>query len=267
MRGTAKPGTSVGGVPSPRRSLRGVGAPRLQWHGLKRGWHWTLIFFLSLLPLLPLPAGRAQTPAPVQAIRFSVFSARPVTDVAYVPRANAAPVALKFHPTARSARYEYRGPLPLRFVDPDTGVVVAEANLSAEIHDPLLLFSPADPAAGAGKLRYTVAVLDDGATRHGPGGLAIINLSGLALSGTVNDRAVTLKPGLNPTIPVGRAAKIRFTTVFKQRSYQSYVGAATLGRNERALLILFPPFYKGALEVQSRLLLDQPPGGAVARPK
>ena len=34
----------------------------------------------------------------------------------------------------------------------------------------------------------------------------------------------------------------------------------SLGRNERALLILFPPFYTGSLEVQSRLLIDQPVG-------
>ena len=39
-----------------------------------------------------------------------------------------------------------------------------------------------------------------------------------------------------------------------------------LERNERALLILFPPFYKGSLEVQSRLLVDQPPGTAAPKP-
>jgi hypothetical protein len=54
------------------------------------------------------------------------------------------------------------------------------------------------------------------------------------------------------------------STVFSQRTYQSYAGTARLGRNERALLILFPPFYPGALEVQSRLLVDQPPAGAAA---
>ena len=55
------------------------------------------------------------------------------------------------------------------------------------------------------------------------------------------------------------------TTVFKQRTYQSYACTATLGRNERALLILFPPFYAGALEVQSRLLLDKPAAGSTGR--
>ncbi len=208
-------------------------------------------------------AAFAQAPAPIQSVRFTVFSSRPVTDVAYLPRANATPQALKFQPTARSTRYEYRGAMPLRFVDPETREVVAEAAIPAGLHDALLLFSPLEPgAAGGGKLRYQIAVLDDGAARHGAGGLAIINLSGLALSGTVNNQAVTLKPGLNPTQLINRSATITLTTVFKQRTYQSYSGTATLGRNERALLILFPPFYKGALEVQSRLLLDSPPGSA-----
>lgn len=209
----------------------------------------------------------AQAPAAVQAARFTVFSAQPLKDVAYVPRAKAAPVKLAFQPTARSARYEYRGAMPLRFIDATTGDPVAEANIPAGMQNALLLFSPLDPAkSDATGLRYQIAVLDDGAGRHGPGGLAIINLSGLALSGKVNKQDVTLKPGLNPTLSVGGTASIKLSTVFKQRTYQSYSATATLGRNERALLILFPPFYAGALEVQSRLLVDQPPGSApVAR--
>jgi hypothetical protein len=98
-----------------------------------------------------------------------------------------------------------------------------------------------------------------GAARHGVGGLAIINLSGLALSGSINKDKITLTPGLNPTVTIARSATITLSTPFKNRSYQSYASTVSLGRNERALLILFPPFHKGGLEVQSRLLLDQPP--------
>ena len=208
---------------------------------------------------------QAQPPAAVQSVRFTVFSAQPIKNVSFVPRSNAAPLKLTFQPTARSTRYEYRGVMPLRFVDANGGAIVAEANIPSGIQNALLLFSPLEAGkSGAPGLRYQIAVLDDGAGRHAPGGLAIINLSGLALSGKVNEQAVTLKPGLNPTLTVGRSTNIKLTTVFKQRTYQSYVGAATLGRNERALLILFPPFKSGALEVQSRLLVDQPPGSATS---
>jgi hypothetical protein len=216
-----------------------------------------------MLVLGILSIARAQNPAVLQSVRFTVFSAQPIKDVAFAPRAKAAPVTLVFQPTARSARYEYRGAMPLRFVDATTGTPVAEATIPPGMQNALLLFSPlaAGKDAGGG-LRYQISVLDDGAGRHGAGGLAIINLSGLALSGTINKQAITLKPGLNPTMSVGRAANVKFTTTFKQRTYQSYAGTIALGRNERALLILFPPFYAGSLEVQSRVLVDQPPAAA-----
>lgn len=214
------------------------------------------------LPLAGLAPTAAAQPAAIQSVRFTAFAVRPLADVAFVPRANAAPQKLQFHPTARSSRYEYHGPMPLRFIDPATRAVVAEVAIPAGLTDVLLLFTPVDPAAGAAKLRYQVAVLDDGAARHGAGSLAIVNLSGLVLGGTINDRAVTLRPGLNAALPVGRAARMRFTTTRNQRAYQSYAGTTTLATGERALLILFPPFYPGAFEVQARLLIDKP--GAAA---
>ena len=221
-------------------------------------------FLLAFAVLLTATAARAQVPAAGPAVRFTVFAAQPIKDVAFVPRAKAAPVALAFQPTARSSRYEYRGPMPLRFVDPKSGSVVAEVNIPPTIQNALLLFSPLEGAKPGEGLRFQVAVLDDGAARHGPGGLAIINFSGLALSGKLNNQIVSVKAGLNPTLPIGRTAALTLSTVFKQRTYQAYSGTITLGRNERALLILFPPFYPGALEVQSRLLVDQPPGAAPA---
>jgi hypothetical protein len=201
------------------------------------------------------------------AVRFTVFSPQPIRDLSFTPRSNAAPVKVVFQPTARSARQEFRGVGPLRFVDANSGDVVAEAVIPPSIRDALLLFSPLDATAAAGKsLRYQIAVLDDGAARHGAGGLAIINLSGLALAGTVGSEKVTLKAGLNPTLAIGRAAAVTLSTAFKGRTYRSYAATVTLGRNDRALLILFPPFNPGSLEVQPRLLVDQPPGtGPVIR--
>ena len=207
-----------------------------------------------------------------QPLRFAVFSSKPIANFSFAPRAAAAPQKIVFYPTARSPRYEFRGAMPLRFVDSATNSVVAEATIPPEIRDALLLFTaiapvPADSTGSrqASGLRYQVAVLDDGVARHAAGGLAIINLSGLALAGTVGNQAVTLTAGLNPTLTVGRAAKIAFRTTLKNRSYQSYADTLQRSGKERALLILFPPFYKGSFEVQSRLLVDEPPAPAVNR--
>ena len=206
----------------------------------------------------------AQTPKPPElTLHFTVFSAKPIEGLTYVPRANAAPAKLVFYPTAHSPRYEYRGANPIRFTDA-SGAVVAEATVPPEIHDALLLVSAIDPVPPAG-VKYRVAVLDDGAAQHTAGGLAVINLSGLALSGTIDGKPVTLKDGLNPTLAVGRTAKIALNTVFKGRTFPSYSGDLKLKKNERALLILFPPFNKGSLEVQSRMLLDEPPTATVPR--
>lgn len=193
--------------------------------------------------------------APVQALRFTVFAATPPAGLTFVPRPGAEPQKVAFQPTARSRRYDYRGPMPLRFSDA-TGKTVAEATVPAGLREVVLLFLGA-PAGDAG-LAYRIAVLDDSAQRLGAGGLAIINLSGLALSGTVNTAKVTLAPGLNPALAVGRAAKIELHTTFKGRVYQAYAATVALKAGERALVILFPPFNPSSLAVMPRVLLDQP---------
>jgi len=217
------------------------------------------IFLLGLVA-----SAGAQPGATYPLVRFTVFAAKAPVDLGFVPKPGAAPQKLQFYPTARSPRYEYRGPLPLRILDPATGHVVAEAAIPPGTSDVLLLLTPL-AADAPGPLRYEVVVLDDGALRHGPGGLAIINLSGLELGGTVGKESVALKPGLNPTTTLTAPTKVAFTTPFKGRLYPAYNGTVTLKRNERALLLLFPPFYKGSLEVQSRLLIDYPPGLAPAK--
>jgi len=208
-----------------------------------------------------LPAQGPGTGAPP--LRFTAFAAKPISGLTFVPRPGAAPAMVAFYPTARSPRYEYRGAMPLRFTE--GGAAVAEAVVPPEIRDALLLFTPIDAAANgtsrpAGALKYRVAVLDDGAARNVAGGLAVINFSGLALAGKIGGQDVTLTDGLNPPIAVGRSAKVVLKTSFKGRSFQSYADDVKLKKNERALLIFFPPFYKGSLEVQSRLLIDEPPG-------
>jgi hypothetical protein len=199
-----------------------------------------------------------------QPLRFTVFASQPLQGLGYVPRPGGAVTKVTLYPTARSPRYEYRGAMPLRFTDGNSSAVVAEASVPPDLHDVLLLISPieataADSKKNATPLKYRVAVLDDSAASHASGGLTIINFSGLALSGTIDGKPVTLQDGLNPPIPLSKTAPILLTTPLKGRPHQSYVGEVKLKKNERALLILFPPFYKGSLEVQSRLLIDEPP--------
>ena len=206
----------------------------------------------------------AQTAAPTsQVVRFSVFSPQRIKDLTFAPRPGGAPQTLAFQPTARSVRYEYRGAMPLRFLDGTTGAVLAEATVPPAMREALLLFTllPTPTAQG---LKYQIAVLDDSVARQVPGTLAIINLSGLTLAGTVGKEAVKLKAGLNPAITIGRTAAVTFRATHNNRSVQSYAGNVQLTARQRALLILFPPFNKGSLEAQSRLLIDDPQPGKKA---
>ena len=198
----------------------------------------------------------AQAPRPGElAGRFTVFSARPITDISFTPRTAAPKQKLVFYPTARSPRYDYRSAMPLRFYDETTGNVVAEAVIPPEMKEALLLFAPIEPAPVSG-FRYRIAVLDETGLRSGPRGLTIINLSGLALTGTVGKETVALEAGLNPTIALASATKVVLRTSAKGRSIQSYADTVLLKKDERALLLIFPPFYKGSFEVQSRLLVE-----------
>src|SRR5512145_1220650 len=101
--------------------------------------------FRGLILAAAFAAGATAQPAS-QAVRFTVFAAKPISGLAYVPRPNAAPEKLQFYPTARSPRYEYRGAMPLRFVDATTAEVVAEAIVPPGMRDALLLLTPSESA-------------------------------------------------------------------------------------------------------------------------
>jgi len=221
-----------------------------------------LFFFFALA----FQAARAESAAPEQTVRFTVFSTRPATGLNYVARARQAAAPVVLYPTARSPRYEYRGSMPIRILDAKTNTAVAEASVPTTITEALLILVPIEPVPATG-LRYQVFVLDDTAARQASGSLALINFSGMELSGTIDGQAVKLTAGLNPVQPIGRSASVLLRTTVKGRSYQSYTGKIELKSTERALLLLFPPFYKGSVEVQSRLLIDAPqrPTGAGLR--
>ena len=205
------------------------------------------------------PSGAQVVEPEMPLVRFTVFALRPIAGVVFTPAPEETPRELEFYPTARSPHYAYRGSMPLRFMAAGTGAPLAEATIPEDIREALLLFAPLAAAEPGGPRRYRISIVDDVAARHGPGGLAIINLSGFTLTGTVNGTAVALPSGLNPTLSVGRAADVRLRATLGQRSYQSHAGTVELGPNERALLILFAPFYAGSPEVQTRLLIDTPP--------
>jgi hypothetical protein len=211
--------------------------------------------WILCLTALVAAAVMAQTnPAAQQIVRFTVFAAEPIDDLGYLPAPGAAVVPLQFYPTARSPRYEHRGRLPLRLVTVGTGETVAEIPIPDGLREVLLLVSA--PGGPPEPRRRDVTVLDDGPRQRGPGQIQILNLSGLELEAELNGRRIPAEAGLNGAVNAGQSARIILHTAFRGRSYLSWHDAVPLGSTGRALVVLFPPFLRGSLEVQTRVLLD-----------
>lgn len=197
---------------------------------------------------------RAASAAPSVSLRFTVFSPRPPGEAAYVPAPGQAPTRLRFHPLARSPRYEYRGPAMVRFIAPRDRALLAEAEIPAGLNSALIVLLPDDKAAG----RWRTIVLDDGEARFRAGQLVLVNLSGLELEGTLNERPLQAVSGPNPALAVPRTGQLVLRTKARGSMYQALATDLNLAEGERALPLLLPPLRPGTFAVQHRLLLDRP---------
>jgi hypothetical protein len=198
----------------------------------------------------------AQRPGQIS-IRFTVFGLRPIEGLVY-QSTTGAKLPLKFNPSARSSRHTYNGASPVKFLDGETGAVVAEAAVPPDMREPLFLFTELPTPTTRG-MRYQVSVIDDSAAKLGAGHLAILNLTGFKLAGALDKTELTVEEGLNSPVPFSRQAKLTLFVSVRGTRVQSYSEVISPPKSSRLLLILFPPTRKGALEVQSRALSDEPP--------
>lgn len=199
-------------------------------------------------------AADGTTSQPAPAIRFRVFALRPPAGLAFQPAAGASFQPIEFYPTARSPEYVCTGPMPLRFLDA-AGNSVAEVQLPATSSQALLIFVPRRDGNGR-RPRFDILAFEDPPTAPSAGRFAVLNLSGLSLHGTFSGRRVAIGPGWQRLPGQGR---LELRTTHAGREYRAYSDHVALPAGERGLLILFPPFYAGSLEVQGRMLRDDVP--------
>jgi len=190
-------------------------------------------------------------------LTFTVFATAPVLDLAYRPKYDADLCPLVGYPTARSSPYSYIGPASLSLANPVTGARVLGVNIPADVGRALLILHREDYPKNQ-HAEWRAWVLDDSEARHTPGQVRIVNHSGLRLSGNVGGTQRTVESdGVEFTV-TGRKVSIDLRTRYQERSYSSYRDTIILGLGERALVILLPPYHRGSLEVQSRVLIDGP---------
>lgn len=214
------------------------------------------LIFAPLLWLGAAIAVVAQVPEPQLALDFTVFSSDRIVDLGYLKpaRVGSTTVPVQFFPTERSPRYQYRGPVPLEFVNVKTGQVVASVTPPLEMTHPLFIFS-----SRSGGEKFDIFVVDDSSAGMGPKGVTILNFSNMEHTGKLGKTSISVAKGLNPTIPLDGSSRIQLQTVFKGRPFASLDDNLGVTRGQRALLFLLPPFNKGALDVQYRILIDEPP--------
>jgi hypothetical protein len=213
---------------------------------------------LTLLVTL-LGSGACAATAPRRELAFTVFSTEPLTALAYVAKAGTRPTPLVLYPTARSPRYRQSGSGPVKFVNSATGTGLAEAEVPDGIHQALILFVGTKLG---GSVPGKVWVLDDDKLGQAAGEVWVLNLSGLKLEGRINRQFRRVPEQAVMCFPAGVGAAIELWTEFKGRKYQAYAETLTSGPAGGALLLLLPPYHPGAQQVQSRILLPAPPGGA-----
>lgn len=225
-----------------------AGPPSWRAHG-RRGWLAAAVAWACAWS-----AGALRGASPAVTLRFTVFSPRPPGEAAYVAAPGQAPTRLRFYPLARSPRYDYRGPAPLRFIAPRDLALLAEAEIPAGLTSALIILLSDEKVAG----RWRTIVLDDGDARFRAGQLVLVNLSGLELEGTLNERPLKPVPGSNPPLPVPRTSQLVLRTSARGATYQALTTELNLAEGERALLLLLPPLRAGTFAVQHRLLVDRP---------
>lgn len=218
----------------------------------------------ALLVALAAAGGAAGAGPPAAAeVDFTVFSPEPIEGLAYRATADAVLTCLVFQPTARSRRYHYAGPRHFTLYaspPPDARQNVAETenagvDLPAGAGEVLLLIRRAGSSSGrAGSWR--VQAFDESLFPDAT--VSVLNFSGLELRGSIGDRAAVLPDGAQAAAPAGRVTEVDLRTPLNGRLYRSCTIAVTLSGGRRGLLLLFPPFHPGSIEVQTRLLSDAP---------
>ncbi len=202
--------------------------------------------------------------SPVQQVEFSVYCMQRIEGLKFT-NAEGRTKALRFYSSSRSPKYQYRGTSPIKIfrervvsgaLQPTAieRIPVAEAQILPSARQLLLVFI-ADPRPAG--LQYIVYSFDDSLANLPAGYVAIFNLSGFTLHGSIGSRPVLLKAGPSISYPLrGDFTDLRFGTYFGDRFRQTYLSPVILTDNQRAILFFYPPYLKGSPEIQPRLLIQ-----------
>ncbi|WED67113.1 hypothetical protein PXH66_09645 [Synoicihabitans lomoniglobus] len=228
-----------------------------------------IVLLCSLLWTANLVA--QETRAPLLKFDFTVMATDRLRYVAYVqlkPEARAKPrptaadfdiIPLRVNSQGRSSLYHYEGPPPLRFVTTrGKGEALAVDRVVASMTGPastertLVILVPAEEGA------FGLLAIDDGKSAFPAGHARLLNLSGLPVSGTLDDYRFELPPAPRASAPRRLGGSVRVGVAYQRQSRPVAVfdQSLSVSENERLLLVFLAPFRDGA-DLRTRVVRDQ----------
>lgn len=235
-----------------------------------------LIIALAALTLLPCFTFGREKDAPLRELEFYVASGTRIRNVRFGVFAETGEIVgsrpTGFKTSGRSLRYQYKGPDPLVFFEekdaptPDNPEAVrrtpvGRVHLPPDVDEVLFFFTPNrdDPEKG---LKYSVTGIDIRDHKVPAGNFTIFNTLSIPFMGAVgksesrkSGRALTVKPGINTPVDIYPRAEVLLALESESEGLMRvYEDTIHCDRNERVLLILFPPRFPGSLDVGGKLI-------------
>ena len=195
----------------------------------------------------------AAAEAQSRVISFTVYSQKRLRGV-FFRDSSGAEQELRFFSASRSRSYRTSASGFLQFYrksDSDEVALIARVEVASLPATALLVFSPV--AQNGGPTLYEIRALDDRVDAFPIQHLRILNVSGLDLRVHLADVPIPLPPGsASPPIAVSAEVAIDVRTVAGKPAFREQ--HFFLGNGERVLLVLFPPYLPGSVEVQPHFL-------------
>lgn len=224
---------------------------------------------LFLIPL-SLNFGAVLFAQEFQQIEFAAYGQYPIRDdLEYRPVSSEAiaagekaakPVVIGTHSLKRMGPYTFKGGRRISFFDTLTKELVGAVNFPSDSKKWLLIFVKntryeEDPT---NQPKYKIYPFDDSRQNLPKNALVFLNLSKMELSGTIENKKISLNSGESEPFRIAERLKISLWTpaTYRQKMLPAHIKNYRFKPNHRYLMILFPPVLKGSADADVRFLSE-----------
>jgi len=201
-------------------------------------------------------------------IQFRVFALNTINGLCFQPALKAVAREIVFFSSERSSAYRYKGGASLAFyegtgssspIPGPTGEItsppVALAMLPPGVKQVMLLFFPKRQPAADG-LKYDVVVIEDSLEKVPLGMAVTLNASGQNYEGRVGTVPIQIPPGQGVPFKVVGRVHTQLAARVNGQAFRAATFDLKLNAQQRAWVLLFPPYAIGEFQPQIRVLYE-----------